>query len=165
MLHLLLVGSTPLGTFLFLKNDEYIYRPRQCGQMQFFRLGACWGDQEAATGGRMSVTPWGTCCPAECPARQNLPDKSAGNSISQMHSCRFASEVQMCGESLRLCFISENPGFKPAPQGETHFNILSAFNLWGWKPFDCAYMEAISAVFWYQKSESERPRQSSIGIL
>ena len=57
ILHLLLVGSTPLGTFLFLKNDEYIYRPRQCGQMQFFRLGACWGDQEAATGGRMSVTP------------------------------------------------------------------------------------------------------------
>ena len=48
ILHLLLVGSTPLGTFLYLKNYEYIYRPRQCGQMQFFRLGVYWGDQEAA---------------------------------------------------------------------------------------------------------------------
>ena len=56
ILHLLLVGSTPLGTFLPLKNDEYIYRQRQCGQMQFFRLGVYWGDQEAARG-RMSVTP------------------------------------------------------------------------------------------------------------
>ena len=42
-------SNTPLATFLFLKKDEYIYRPRQCGLMQFFfRLGVYWGGQEAA---------------------------------------------------------------------------------------------------------------------
>ena len=54
--HLLLVASTPLGTFLFKKTMNTFIDGANVAGCNFFRLGAYWGDQQAA-GGRMSVTP------------------------------------------------------------------------------------------------------------
>ena len=47
---ILLVASTPLGTFLLKKNNEQIYRPPQCGRMQFFQAGRLLGRPTSGRG-------------------------------------------------------------------------------------------------------------------